>query len=291
MTTATDITTGLHFDMPAKLYHADPCPEPSLSSSVLRTLIEQTPAHAHLSHVKLGGTPTDPTPDMILGSYVHGLMAGDLAEFSVGNFDNYQTKAAKEWRDGVKAEKLTPILEHVADRANWIAASLKAKAGDGATNDPIHAGKPEVSAIWREDDFWMRARYDRLILDGGGFADTWDWKVTGDISADAISRRIIGGGYHLQAAFYLRGLRALRPEFAGRMSFIFAFVESEPPFAVRRVCLSEGFLSIADGMISRGIARWKHCLKNNDWPDDSTGTSTIEPPTWYAMRVEERSTP
>lgn len=294
MTPATDFAAtrvapepGFHDFMPAAVYHADPCPEPSLSSGIVRTLIEKTPAHAYQEHVRLGGVRPEPTPDMILGSYVHGLLAGDVSDFEVGEFDNYQTKAAREWRDSVALTK-TPILTHTVERAERIAKALRDKAAVGLTTDPFTAGKPEVSALWQEDGFWFRARYDRLILDEGGYADIWDWKTTKSVAPDALLRAIIDHGYHIQAAHYLRGLRAIAPRFAGRTSFILAFVEVEPPHAVRRVVMSEGFLSLANGLLSRAIDRWKHCLRLNQWPDESETTLTLTPPAWYASKFIEQ---
>lgn len=278
---------GFHDNMPSALYHADPCPAPSLSSGIARTLVAQTPAHAYLEHIRLGGHKIEPTPAMDLGGYIHGLLANDVSEFEIGNYDNFTTKAAKEWRDSVKSSGQRPILEKTADRAKRCADALRAKAAAGVSNSPFLVGKPEVTAIWQEDDFWFRSRMDRLILDEPGFADIWDWKTTSSVTDDAIQRAIIDHGYHIQAAHYLRGLSVLAPRFAGRTSFIFAFVETEPPFAVRRVCLSEGFLSLGQALLSRAIDRWKHCLTTGIWPDDSTQTLTLEPPAWYSMRVME----
>lgn len=279
---------GLHDAIPSEIYHADPCESPSLSSGVARTIISQTPAHAFLEHVRLGGHKSEPTPDMILGNYVHALLSGDLDEFVVGDYDNYTTKAAKEWRDGVKLSGKTPILLKTVDRADEIARALREKLAPDLSTNPFTAGKPEVTAIWKEEEFWMRARFDRLVLDESGFADIWDWKTTGvGVSDEGLTRLIIDKGYHIQAAHYRRGLFALAPRFVGRISFIFGFVETEPPFAVRRVVLSEAFMQLGQTLLGRGIDRWKYCLAKNDWPDDSKGTRTIEPPPYYTMRVME----
>lgn len=288
-TIANPLGVGLHDGIPAERYHADPCEQPSLSSGVARLLIEQTPAHAYLEHVRLGGSKKEPTADMILGNYVHGLCAGDLTEFEVGNFDNYQSKDARAWRDSVFDAGRTPVLEKTVDRASIIAKALREKAAIGVSNNPFELGKPEVTAVWQEDGFWFRARYDRLVLDEAGHADVWDWKTTGtSVTPDAILRTIIDKGYHIQAAHYLRGLRALAPRFAGRMSFIFVFVETEAPYAVRRVVLTEGFLSMASTLLHRAITEWTECLRSNVWPDGSGATIELMPPTWYLTKVEDR---
>jgi hypothetical protein len=288
MSTATVLGAGLHYGISSAVYHADPTEQPSLSSGVARTLIEKTPAHAYLDHIRLGGRKREPTADQLLGLHVHGIIAGDVSEFSIGNFDDYRSKAAQTWRDDTKGVGLFPVLEKKANQAHEIAAALKEKAAIGITNNPFVAGQPEVTGIWQEDGFWFRARYDRLVLDPGSFADAWDWKTTGNgVTADSLERTIIEHGYHIQAAHYLRGLAAIAPEYRGRTSFILVFVETEPPYAVRRVPICEGFLSIGSTLLSRAIDRWKHCLSTKTWPDDSGGTLTITPPAWYLKKVEE----
>jgi len=283
------LAAGLHYDMPAADYHADPCEAPSLSSSVCRTIVEQTPAHAYLEHPKLGGKRGESTPDMVFGSYAHGLIAGDVSDFEVEEFDNYQTKAAREWRDQVMETGRTPILKHTAERAGIVAEALMKKAALGITSSPfVPSAKSEVTAIWQEKDVWLRARFDRLVIDEGAYADIWDWKFTkAGISDDALMRSIIDHGYHVQAAFYLRGLVALRPELAGRVSFILAFVEVEAPYAVRRVPICEGFLSIGNALVERGVRLWRECLASGQWPDGSETSRILTPPSWYVARVEE----
>jgi len=41
------------YDIPDKEYHADPCPVPSLSSTLARTLLNQSPLHAWTKHPRL----------------------------------------------------------------------------------------------------------------------------------------------------------------------------------------------------------------------------------------------
>lgn len=286
----TPLGVGLHDGISAERYHADEiAAQPSLSSGVARVLIEKTPAHAHLEHVRLGGSKPEATAAMILGDYVHGLMAGDLSTFEVGNFDNYTTKAAKEWRDGVTLSGKRPVLEKHVEQSEAIAHALKTKiALAGLTNDPINHGKSEVTAVWEEDGVYLRARYDRLILDPSFFADVWDWKTTGvGVDPDSLIRIIIDKGYHIQAAHYLRGLRKLCPQYAGRLTFTLAFVETEPPYAVRIVPIREGFLSIGNRLLDHAIADWRQCLATNVWPDHSGNSLTLTPPTWYLTKLEE----
>ena len=44
---------AIHTDISAEAYHADPAPEPSLSSSVAKILVNLSPAHARIAHPRL----------------------------------------------------------------------------------------------------------------------------------------------------------------------------------------------------------------------------------------------
>lgn len=266
------LSIGLHYGVKASVYHADPCEQPSLSSTVARTIIEKSIEHAHSEHPRLGGNKRESTPAMDLGSVVHALMEGDGehigGDYVLGDFDSYRSKDAQAWRAGIEAAGGIPVLERDLEAARPIAASLRAHAADGCTNSPFAShGKSEVTAIWREGDVFCRARYDRLVLDPTGFADIWDWKKTSSVSDFAISCAVRDYGYHIQAAFYIRGLIACLPEYRGRVSFTFGFVEEKAPHAVRRVCLTPTYLQKGDREASRAIAEWGAALSQNRWYD------------------------
>lgn len=44
---------GLYLGVPEAEYHADPCPEPSLSSTIAKTLLASSPLHAAVRHPRL----------------------------------------------------------------------------------------------------------------------------------------------------------------------------------------------------------------------------------------------
>lgn len=291
-TSATSLGVGLHYDVPAPIYHADPCEAPSLSSSVLRTVLSRSLRHAWLEHPRLGRkvATSAPSREMRFGSVVHAIQSGDESEVVVGDFKDYRTNAAKDWRDGVTASGRTPMLGHEMTDVRPAVDALVAKAAAGIDNSPFvpHA-RSEVTAVWRETSgILCRARFDRLVLDPSGHtADIWDWKTTSDVSPEAIERHIINQGYHIQAAFYERGLR-LAASFTGPVSFVFAFVEKEAPHAVRRVCLSEAFMSIGRMEVSRGLDLWAGAVQSGHWPERGEGeTLHVTPPLWFLKRMED----
>lgn len=277
------LTVGLHDGIPSAKYHADQLHElPSLSSGLARTVLDQSLAHAHIGHPRLGAVKRESTSAMTTGSLVHALLAGENSDIEIGNFDSYRSKAAQEWRDAIKLTGKTPALEKDLDEARLIVAAIEANAANGISNTPFTAAaRNEVTALWMEGESPCRARFDRLVIDPNGYADGWDWKTTTDISERAIVRTICDYGYHIQAAFYLRGLAHCLPSHKGRTTFTFVFVETSAPYAVRRVCLSAEFLAVGAREASKAIRQWSQALATGNWADTrSLETLHAEAPTW-----------
>lgn len=273
------LTAGLHYGVPSAVYHQDPCLFPSLSSGVARTLLAKTPAHARLEHVRLGGTTRKLTPALSLGGYVHALIAGDVSEYAVEDFPTFESKAAKEWVAHSQQCGKEPVLQRTADAAAPIADAVNANWRRGLS-EPKGTTHNEVTAVWKEGDAWCRARFDRLCVDEGGYADVWDWKTTDDVSDHAITRTIAEYSYHVQAAFYLRGLNAVMPSHRGRTSFIFVFVEKQAPYSVRRVTLSPAALAKGARDVSRAIETWKQCTATGEWPGYDVETVEMDLPSY-----------
>lgn len=280
--THSPLAVGIHYGIPAAVYHSDPAPTPSLSSGVARTILSQSLAAAHREHPRLGGKKRDATEAMNTGSIVHSLLANNCDDFEIGNFDSYRSGAAQLWRDSVLKSGRNAVLEKDLDEAKKIEASIRANVCNGGiTNDPFsQLGKSEVTLIWQEGETYCRALLDRLVIDPNGYADVWDWKTTNDVTDRGILQSVVKYGYHIQAAFYLRGLAAVLPSHARRLSFTFVFVLVSEPYTVRRVCLSAEFLGVGKADCANAILQWQHALATNHWPDGSHETLTIDPPSY-----------
>ncbi len=267
---------GFHFGIPARVYHADPCVEPSLSSSIARTILAKSLAHAHAEHPRLGGTAKkDETGAMDMGSIVHALLAGtSREEIAIGNYSTFRSKAAQEWAEETRRSGKVPALMDDMEAAIPISLAVMAKTAVGITDNPFELGKPEVTAIWQKSGAHFRARFDRLVMPDNAPATIWDWKVTGDVSVSEVKRKFRKFGYHLQAAHYLAALDALLPKFAGRHSFVFVFVEDSAPYSVRRYCLKSDTSIVAALDISKAHELWTEAIATNKWPDASRSETT-----------------
>jgi len=278
MSTVLDV--GLHYGVPASVYHADPTPTPSLSSGVARTLLSKSPAHAALEHPRMGNVKRETTAAMSTGTLVHAMLSGS-DEIVVGEFKDFKTKAAQEWREAAEACGKIAVLGAAFDEAEKAANAVRLRAGLGITRQPFTAdSRNEVTAIWKDGDAYCRARFDTLDVEEMGDCIAWDWKSTSDITDRGISQSIAKYRYDIQAAFYLRGLDHVLPKYRGRTHFVFVFFETKPPFAVRRVKLSASYLSAAALKVNEAIRMWDHCLKIQQWPLTSPDTFEVELPAY-----------
>lgn len=275
---STPLTTGLHYGIPAAVYHADPTPTPSLSSGAARTLLAKSAAHVQTENVRLGGKPRESSDAMDTGSLIHAILAGQQDEIAVGAFADYKKKRAQQWAKDVRSSGKTPVLAKDYEAALKCADIVRARCAEGLTSSPFD-GFPvhEVTAIWQEGNTYCRARYDMLQTDEHKNATVWDWKTCADVSDRGIERSVAKYRYDIQAAFYLRGLEALGFK-TPQLSFVFVFFETQPPYTVRRVCLSHEYLAQARKEVSQAIQLWQQCLSSNSFPTLPPDTLTVEIP-------------
>ena len=280
---AGEITTpGAYCAMSAVDYHADPCPEPSLSSSIARVLLNRSPLHAWIKHPKLNQAYEDNggSRAMDLGSAVHEMLLGRGSEIVEIEAVNFTTKAAREARDAARAIGKTPLLTDDCRRAEAMSNVARARlAGHPAYADD---GFSETVIAWKEGRVWCRAMIDRMSLDRRSVLDI---KTTAKTARpEAATRTIFDMGYHFQMAFYERGLNVLFPGDAGRRTFTFLFQEDEAPYECSLIKLDEGAMTIARKQVMAAIGIWKRCMASNHWPGYPRSVQTASMPEWMQQQ-------
>ena len=275
-------------------YHADPCPEPSLSASVAAILLNQSPWHAWTAHPRLNPTfePEDKAT-FDLGRAAHDLMLTGLRNFAVIEAADWRTKEAKQQRDDARAAGKTPILAHHLKNAEAMIAAGRAQLA--RMSDPIDrraftdgTGQPEIALVWREGPAWCRSRLDWRPADGAIFHD---YKTTGaSAHPDAWQRTAYGMGADIQAGLYRRAIRAVygieEPEFR------FVVQENYPPYALAVVALTPAALDMAERKAFHAIRLWQQCIAADRWPGYPARPCYIDPPAYEEARwleVEERA--
>lgn len=276
------------YRMSADVYHADPCHEPSLSSSILRTLLDESPKHAAFEHPRLTSAKQerDATKGQDAGSAIHKIVLGYGNQIHIVQADNWRTKAAQESRDEARASGLIPMLPHEHEAAK-AAASEMTRALQDMLPCPIAECHREVVMVWQENGMWRRGMVDLVTPDLRLFVDLKS--TEGSVSADKCSRKVFDMGYHIQEAFYMRGADVLDHDGAGRREFVFLFGEQKAPHAVSSpIIVSESGKTLARSQVEAGCALWDSCLSRNYWPGFSNYAHHAEPPPWEISRWEAR---
>lgn len=286
------VTEPGFYRMSAALYHADPCPEPSLSSSVAKLLVNASPAHAHAAHPRLGKTDNDdeaPTGPKEIGTVAHKLILGHGAEVVVIDADAYRSSAAKAQRAEAYAAGHAPILKHNMAKAERVADAITQRLAQIPECGGFDGAPAEVVAIARDrSGAWFRIMMDR-IEDHGTHATIWDVK-TGETSAapHGLGRRIEAMGMEVQAAFYVRVLETLLPHLSGRITFRWVFGENEPPHGVTVAQADDVALGIGGRKVALALDRWNKAMRTDRWPAYPAQIITPEYPGWAESRWIER---
>jgi hypothetical protein len=265
-------------------YRADPCAVPSLNQSIAHTLVTRSPAHAWCEHPKLGNLPAEPTKAKDDGAVIHALLLGKGADVDVLECDNFRTKAARAIRDEAIEAGRVPMLRRRYDQIIEASARIRSNLdGYGVSLD----GEHELPIEWHEagDEGYVvcRAALDTVRLDAGVIVD-----VKKIVSADprTCERHAYEYGYDIQCAAYTSALEKLKPKHAGRVDFIFVFMELEPPYAVVPCRPSGTFRELGRRRWGRAVLTWERCLRDGYWPSYTESITQLDAPQW-ALTQEE----
>jgi hypothetical protein len=264
-------------------YHRDPCIEPSLSSSIAKKICLESARHAQHDHPRLNPDAAHENGEHFdIGTAAHALLLEGAGPIAIIDAPDWRTKAAKEARDVAYAAGLTPLLAgRWADVQALVAAARVqlAQHTDGGA-EMFLDGQPEQTLVWLEGDVWCRARVDWLRP---GAID--DFKTAESAEPDRWARQMFAYGFDLQAAWYLRGLKALTGIDG---VFRFAVIEREPPHVLSVVGLSPSSMTIGEKKVLYALDVWQRCLKAGQWPGYPTRTCWIDLPAWEEARWLEK---
>lgn len=276
------------YDMPADAYHADPCPQPSLSASVAHELLSRSPRHAWQAHPRLNPAhEPEHRTEFDLGHAAHALVLGDERRFQIIDAADYRTAAAKAAREAAYSAGAIPLLPHQYEAARAMARALRAQLEQHEARDAFTQGQPERTIAWREGGLWMRARLDWWPATIGDQTIIYDFKSTTNAEPAAWSRaKIEAMGFDLQAAFYLRGMRALG--YPASLRFAFVVAEVDAPHALSVVGLPPAVMALGDDKVEHAIALWRRCVETNTWPGYPSRICWAEPNPWSEARWQER---
>jgi hypothetical protein len=278
---------GIYRGVSEEDYRADPTPEPSLTQSLCKILLERSPKHAWTEHPRLNPNfKPDDDAKFDVGNAAHRLILGRGKDFEIVKAADWRTKTAQEAREAAGAQGKIGILEHQFEQAVEMSIAATAQLAKHDDNDAFTAGDAEVMIAWEENGIWFRALIDWLHTD---LRTVDDYKSSGmSMASHVIGLRAEAAGWHLQAAFIERGLDILDPAGAGRRLFRFVAQETAKPHAINVMHMNEYWLSMGRRKVGTAAAIWRACIKSGRWPVYPPHSVTPEYPGFKEKQWLER---
>lgn len=273
-------------DVDAAKYHADRlCAEPTLSASIACILCNDSPAHAKARHPRLTENPVKEEAEHFdIGTIAHALLLEGIDKAEPLDFPDWRKKEARDARDAARDAGKIPILRHkLEDVYAMVNAASDQIAAHKEASDMFTNGKPEQTIIWEDEGVICRARIDWLH---NSYLNIDDYKSTGSTAnPDVVSRTLFNTGCDIQAAFYLRGLKAVTGKDA---RFRFFFQETFPPYAGCVIALDPYAMTLAEKRVQYAIEKWRDCLNSGVWPAYIDKVCFATPPSYFESQWLER---
>lgn len=263
---------GIYYDVPFDEYQS----WPALHQSALKSMAVPKRYAYELDH------PMEVTPAMVLGSALHcRVLERDRFEREYLPHPKID-KRSKKWeafcnaRDPERTKKLVP--EEVNDMANalWEIPALGVLLTDKAS-------RVEVSMFWHDEELDVDFK-GRLDVLNDELQTVVDLKTTRSASAGGFAAEVFKHSYQMQAALYMRGLKALG---VAVTDFLFFAVETKAPFLCAGYRLIDEVIALGEAQLAEYVRRYKECLKSNVWPGYPSEIQAIGVPAWNLKQLEE----
>lgn len=238
--------------------------------------ISRSPLHYWARYVDPNRVEPEPTAAMQLGSAVHTkILEPHLfeQEYALAPAVDRRTKDGKQaWADAAAGGA---TLLSAADWDVLLGMDDAVRRHLAASRLLGRAGAAETSHLWVDSvtGIQCKCRPDWLTEDG------WvvDLKTTEDASPSGFAKSAANFRYHVQAAWYLDGLRACGLEPKG---FIFIAVEKRPPYAVATYLAADDMIAAGQAEARRCLDRIAECRANDNWPGYGDTVQLLSLPKW-----------
>ena len=210
------------------------------------------------------------------------------ASVSIIDADDWRTKAAKEARDMARDSGLIPLLSRQHDDIQEMREALRNASGLPFDTAPHFAatafegGDAEVSYFWRDPGTgcWCKSRPD-YVKPG----HLIDFKTSATSDPADLPRIASDRGWHIRAAHYLDGHKALTGEDA---EYWFVVQEKEKPFLTTVCKLDRNAMEWGKKLLPAARAAYANCLRSGRWPGYAEQAITIDITRWADIELQDR---
>lgn len=290
---------GIYANFHIAAYHNDPAPEPSLSASLAKILVHESPLAAKVAHPRLNADFKNKDEKKFdVGSCAHEILFGRGRGLAVLPYDDWRTKAAKDAREKAVEKGLQPVKQADFDLADDMAAaaqqqlSLIPECKDFFSAQAVE--NSECVALWTEHDdrwrqtIWCRSLLDRVVL-GADRVVIYDLKTTSSCASPwTVSQHLFSQDYDMQAAMYQRAILNLIAGSGGRIAMRFIVQEVKPPYLLSVVELDPAGVTLGQKKISTAVDLWKRCLRESVWPGYPAAIVTATMPPYEEAKWLDR---
>ena len=273
---------GRYDGMPAEVYHADPVPDGSLSSSGCKKLLPPScPALFRYA-------PDKTSRRFDLGTAAHSMVLGAGDPLHVIDAPNWKKQAPRDEAIAAKAAGEVPVLTHQHEQVKAMAAALEQHTTARQLLTP-GSGLAEQSVFWYDAEFgiWRRARIDFLPWGApSGLVILPDYKTCESADPEGFARSAARYGYHQQGSWYSEAVRTLMP--GADVRYCFICQEITYPYLVETYYLHPAAIDEGTWLNRQAMEVYRDCTASGVWPgyNPDMDIQTIRLPRW-AMPAED----
>lgn len=217
------------------------------------------------------------TPAMILGSYFHSV----ILEPEIATSDyvvapegmSFATKEGKQWKSENEGKQIIKFED------SQMIDSMKNQVRNSPMCNGLlsFGGEAESSIFWTDDETGVlcKNRCDYLNHD---MKTIIDLKTTADASPEKFQKSSWDLNYHLQGAFYQRGVMELTGEY---YDWLIIAIEKDNPYIEPVIYkFSESLLSRGDEKVNELLKQFAECQRTDIWNGYPEGILELEIPAW-----------
>lgn len=262
-------------------YHAD---DSAIGSSMLREFIRQ-PSRYNALYVAHTEPKSEPTPDMIVGTWTHCLVLepeqwNDRYIVQTTKYDRRTTAGKEGWAKFLEAVNGREVIGHDDIPKLNLAQNMAFAVRNSPLAQKYLLGYGDIEHTIRWEDpitgLTLKTRLD--YHEPGMIADL---KTAADPTPEGFAKAVTNHGYDLQAALYVAG--ALE-EYGGGYEFYFVVVGKTPPHDVWVHQMPPHWIASGARRMREALARLKIAQDTGAWISPGQDQVCIlEPARWAGV--------